>query len=125
MLKKGDKFYHVSCFEGKIDVEEYHLRTIRKGVAFLTVKNVCTWGKKSKKHFDYGWLDPVESTWRTRHPVDKPISKHNFLARSKLAAAKKTLATIRGIRKTRPDWIEEEDLSDIKILERYIKRGAK
>lgn len=49
---------------GKFEWFEYVLRTIRGGKAYATQKNICTWGKKSSKNGDYGWLDPIAPMWR-------------------------------------------------------------
>lgn len=49
---------------GKFEWNEYILRTIRGGKAFATMKLPWTWGKRSKKNGDFGWLDPVSPEWR-------------------------------------------------------------
>lgn len=65
---KAGAFYWKAAFDeeaGKVDVEEYGCRSIRSGRASMILKASWTWGKRSKKNGDFGWLDPVPTWCRT------------------------------------------------------------
>lgn len=87
MTKVGDQFLEAFVDEdtGKVEWHTWVVRSIRKGRVYATVKMPgVTWGKVSKKHGDYGWLDPVPSWcrqwWYASHPSnlmlrhDKPAT---------------------------------------------------
>ena len=67
--KIGQKLYCIDfdTDSGKCSTSVYIVRTIRGGFiyAIFKLKDV-TWGKKSKKNGDFGWLDPIESIWREK-----------------------------------------------------------
>lgn len=66
---KAGAFYWKAVFDeegGKVEVDEYGCRSVRKGRAYLTLKESWTWGKRSKKNGDFGWLDPVPAWCRNR-----------------------------------------------------------
>jgi len=67
-MKIGDVFYEywVSEETGKVSLEEHVLRTIRGKWAYAIWKNEFTWGKRSRKHGDFGWRDPISREWRTK-----------------------------------------------------------
>jgi hypothetical protein len=74
-MKPGDILYQVLHEDdGKPTMEEWHIRTIRGGKITAIWKLPHTWGKRSKKHGDFGWLDPIPAwcrqTWRVG---SKPI----------------------------------------------------
>jgi hypothetical protein len=67
-MKIGQILY--ACYSdsdtGKVSFEEYHVRTIRKGKVYAILKASFTWGKRSTKNGDFGWLDPVPAWCRQR-----------------------------------------------------------
>ena len=72
--RKGQILYQIGCEEdGKPSMETWVIRTIRGGKITAIWKLSCTWGKRSKKHGDYGWLDRIPSwcrkTWREDQPM--------------------------------------------------------
>jgi len=98
-LKVGDKSYTaVYGAHAKIEFWEYELRTIRThrgfryGYWWNKLKGV-TWGKVSKRHFDYGWLPGSWVGWRVQHPIDagRPYSA------SKIGAVAVELADVRRL----------------------------
>ena len=60
-MKVGDIWYSIDydTETGKASFDEWHIRCIRKGVAHATLKCFSSWGKLSRKHFDYGWFRNV------------------------------------------------------------------
>lgn len=89
MAKVGDVRYHcdINHDTGKIEFDEYVLRTIRKryigskfrkprlsityGYWICKLKGI-TWVKRSKAHGDWGWADNIGPLFRERAPLDKP-----------------------------------------------------
>jgi hypothetical protein len=67
-IKLGKIYYHIFTDEttGKVEVVEYHVITVRGKYAYAVWKNVFTYGKRSKKNGDFGWLRPIGPEWRTR-----------------------------------------------------------
>lgn len=45
--------------DGKVDLEEWIVRTIRGGKITAVWKNNVSWGKRSPKHGDFGWLPNI------------------------------------------------------------------
>jgi hypothetical protein len=119
MYKKGDIGYCVmwSDDDTKFEFWEYHLRTVqRRKVGYLQDHRVLyhywapklkgtTWGKKSRKHGDFGWL-PMASQFTSRFVA----SSGEGYPPTKVEACKADLE--QGFLK--PD--------QIKKLENYIKR---
>lgn len=63
------KFYWYAWFDDescKTYFVEYCLRSIRGNFLYFTEKSRATWGKRSKKHGDFGWLDPVPAWARNK-----------------------------------------------------------
>ncbi|QNH71479.1 hypothetical protein PP938_gp031 [Rhizobium phage AF3] len=60
-IKLGKIFYEIIADEttGKIEFWEWHIVTVRGKWAYAVVKLDCTYGKRSKKAGDFGWLRPV------------------------------------------------------------------
>ncbi len=68
MIKVGMILHecYVNEPDGKVEWREWHVRTIRGKRVYATVKiPLVSWGKLSKKHGDFGWLDPTPSYCRT------------------------------------------------------------
>lgn len=70
MTRVGQTLYQILHEDdGKPTVEEWIVRTVRgdKATAIWKLAGI-TWGKRSKKHGDFGWLDPLPAwtrqTWR-------------------------------------------------------------
>jgi len=64
--KVGDIYYRFDIDDetAKYEWDIYIVRTVRGGKATAIMKNVCTWGKRSKKHGDFGWLPAIDQMWR-------------------------------------------------------------
>lgn len=65
-MKPGTVLHEAYIVDGTGELEwsEWVVRSTRKGRVFATLKASWTWGKKSKKQGDYGWLDPIATRWR-------------------------------------------------------------
>ena len=75
---------------GKPEMEEWIIRTIRGGKVTAIWKLSCTWGKRSTKHGDFGWLPRIPSWTRQTWPVDR---KPYNLFTTKLAAIREEIKT--------------------------------
>lgn len=106
-MRKGETYYaaNYDIETGKVSIEKYICRTIRKDVAYLIEVNEFTWGKRSKKHGDFGWRDPIWPGWRSR--VTSNSEKRFTLTKS--AAIRAALASSR---KTR-DWYAKEKMQEV------------
>ncbi len=62
--KKGQELYsgYADDETGKVEIDTFKVRTIRGGWVYAIRVVSYTWGKKSGKAGDYGWLDPI-SKW--------------------------------------------------------------
>lgn len=95
-LTQGDTYYRADVDEEdgyKVGITEYVLRTIRGRYGYLVMKESFTWGKRSKKIRDYGWLDPIPAWCRTRFHVDNGVP--TGYAKSKSQALRAELASQR------------------------------
>ncbi|NTI22398.1 hypothetical protein G6M87_11065 [Rhizobium rhizogenes] len=77
--------------DGVCTTEEYHVRTIRGGDVHLIWKLECTWGKRSSKSGDFGWLKRIPAWTRTKWRVSGEPPPH--LKTTKLAAIRHELKT--------------------------------
>ncbi|PZU95531.1 MAG: hypothetical protein DI527_00550 [Chelatococcus sp.] len=121
-MKEGDVYFHAWVDEGKVEIDEHVLRTIRGGHGFMTQRNSVTWGKRSTKNGDYGWLDPVPMLWRTKFSIERGVPAGH--CRSKSAALRSALALERARRarnREDPECLAECD-RDIAALERRLAR---
>ena len=58
----------------KTELETHRVSVIRKEVAFLIHKNKFTWGKRSRKTGDYGWLrDFITNDDRNQFTIGKRL----------------------------------------------------
>lgn len=93
--KVGQILYSVSVDEdtGKVSFEEYVVRTIRGGFIHAIWKNSLTWGKRSNKHGDYGWLKNIPSWCREKWNVDpsKGPRRRYDIHTTKLAAIRSAI----------------------------------
>lgn len=63
--------------DSKITMEEYVIRTIRGGKVHAIWKLQCTWGKRSTKSGDFGWLSPIPAWTRNSWKIDgEPWNLH-------------------------------------------------
>lgn len=125
-MKPGDVYFRAGVDEdGKAYVDEWILRTIRKPYGYLVLKvKLVTWGKRSTKNGDFGWLDPIEPLFRTRFRLVDGVPAG--YARSKSAAFRKALAEARVSRKKwsdDPEIVAEADI-DIAALSKRLKRES-
>lgn len=92
------EFYFHAYFDdegGKVEIEQYGLRSIRKGRAFFTIKlDGLTWGKRSKKAGDFGWLTRIPAWCRTSERVGSDAARR--YAKTKAAAIRAALAAERA-----------------------------
>lgn len=119
-MKVGQILYAVFPDEntGKIEFAEYHVRTIRKSKIYATWKNSTTWGKRSSKHGDFGWLDPVPAWSRQR--VDSNLC--SWLFTTKLQAIRDAIKRFDPTEYNTPE-IAEKALKTLKSLETKNKRA--
>ena len=73
-MKVGQTLYMIGADpDGTPTVETWIVRTIRGGKITAIWKLSHTWGKRSRKHGDFGWLDPIPAwcrkTWRADQPM--------------------------------------------------------
>ncbi|QBQ72130.1 hypothetical protein Milano_108 [Agrobacterium phage Milano] len=117
-MKVGQILY--ACYSddttGKVSFEEYHVRTIRKGKIYATLKGSFTWGKRSSKHGDFGWLDPVPAWCRQR------VDLCSWLFTTKLQAIRNEIKRHHPEDFVSPE-IAEKALKTLKSLETKNKRA--
>lgn len=97
MLKKSDILYkcRVDEYEGRIELEEWHVTNVDKRGIFLTEKvDKITWGKRSRSHGDYGWLSPIDKLYRDKLNPDEDYKKKNY-HKSKAAAHRSVLPELK------------------------------
>ena len=125
-MKTGDIYYRAGVDEtGKTYVDEWISRTIRQPYGYLVIKlKAVTWGKRSTKNGDFGWLDPIDPLFRTRFKVVEGVPAG--YARTKSAAFRKALAEARASRKKWPDdpEIVAEADAEIAALTKRLKRES-
>lgn len=98
--------------DGKATIETWIVRTIRGGKITAIWKLSHTWGKRSKKHGDIGWCDPIPTwcrkTWRVvdmeRWPRSGPFAWSLFT--TKRAAIRDAIKT------TEPDDFDTPEQYD-------------
>lgn len=98
-MKVGEFYFRAEFDEetGKVEFDEYGCRTIRRNHVYLTRKESFTWGKRSTKNGDYGWLPHIPSWCRRKVLTDSDVAdmyrptKRGALAAA-LAAERKTKA---------------------------------
>jgi len=98
--------------DGKATIETWIVRTVRGGKITAIWKLSHTWGKRSRKHGDHGWLDPIPAwcrkTWRVvdmeRWPRSGPFAWMLFT--TKRAAIRDAIKT------TEPDDFDTTEQYD-------------
>ena len=123
-LSIGDISWTVMWAGDKLQLVEYHLKSIRrhKGIkfAYWVWKNPSTWGKVSTKHGDFNWFYPLNPLYREK----VPLSSGRPYSASKLGAISEELAYRRNLIKEKEfdyDGTQEELETQIKILTRRQK----
>jgi hypothetical protein len=110
-LKKGDVCFHIVWDGKKVEFWEYVLRTIqvRGGVQFgywWPKFPGVTWGKRSSKHGDFGWLHSAPAEFRVKHGTERGRP----YAASRLGALRQEIADLRA--KIKDDGEDYSDDSD-------------
>lgn len=97
-MKAGEFFYSAAFdYEArKVEIDRYGCRVVRQGRAYLTHVLPWTWGKRSKKHGDFGWLDPIEPIWKTDVGIGGEAARR--FSRTKAGALRAALARERKTR---------------------------
>ena len=132
MVKKGDIYYvPYICVEtdknekSEVKLDEWHVTMINKNGIYLKEKNYWTWGKKSKKHFDYGWLTGLSEWARktcTKRFKDEEELKLKFKGRkSKSAAYRDVLKEARKYKADATRILKKVE----KEIEKHTKRKVK
>lgn len=125
-MKVGDAYFSAWVNDGRVEIDERVLRTIRGEHAFFVKKiDGLTWGKRSKKTGDYGWLDPLP-VW-ARDKVRVVDGAPRGYGKSKSAAIRLELADRRKARarhKADAEIVEEID-GEIRALERRLSRVSR
>lgn len=98
MSKIGDTWYAVNVVDdtGTIEWDVYTIRTIRGGYVYATARNKWTWGKRSTRNGDFGWLDPIDPLWRVKWRIGAEPSSYHCMARSRKAAIKLQIASLKA-----------------------------
>ena len=108
-MKKGQELYEVWADEkGEINWSIYIIRSIRKKIVYATLKASWTWGKRSKKHGDYGFLDPVAAEWRHSWYINR--EPYGDIATTRIGALKK--AILSHNKHAEPDDFENPEIYD-------------
>jgi len=130
-LKVGDELYQASIDDRRVAFRKYIVRTIQNRGGELTaylIKYVpgLTWGKRSKKRDDVGWLDPIDPMFREKITDRKDSDR---FSKTKVASVRKCLATTRRLAANKrgrlPQDYADSRKMEIPILERWIKRHAR
>jgi len=99
----GVSRYSVSFYD-RLVFTEHVFRTVRKSTGYFIIKDQFTWGKLSKKHFDYGWINknitPID---RTRFELHNGLPFH----KTKLSALNNLIAKLKtSIKQYGPDFVD-------------------
>lgn len=118
--KIGTVRYTLDVSDGTVYWSEWVLRSVSRRKKYLGITwsspvlveywvskiDGLTWGKRSKKHGDFGWLKniPASCRWSSFAGDDDTIGRP-----TKLAAIKEELKTIKHALRSYGDDIDEED----------------
>lgn len=131
-IKPGIVFYSVEAYYDEernavsVDINEWHVRSVRAkrgsvtryGIktirAFseptkyvnLTRKTSCTWVKKSRKHFDYGWASSISDRDRLQFILGSEFLPLGIYT-TPLQAAKYERNTLQSIITSTEKWLKE------------------
>ncbi len=120
MITKGDIFYHAWVNlepndKSTIEFEEWHVTSVNKNGVYLTQKTSLTWGKRSSKNGDYGWLRNIPDYYRK--VLKNQDYKSSGLHKSKSAAYRSVMPEMK---KYKRDVLRLHSL-----VERKIKQFTK
>lgn len=140
-MKVGDTRYTASIWDGRIEYDEWVLRSIQRRkryagmrwieppLVFYWVNKIkgVTWVKRSKSHGDWGFAKSIPPEFRRAHlESNKPIGRP-----SKLGALKALRAEVNGLLKTYgagidPEFPDDEPY-DVQLtkIDRAITRAKK
>lgn len=96
MLKVGAILHDIDVNEpsGMVEWDTYIARTIRGGWVYATIKlDGITWGKRSTKHGDFGWLDPVPPWCRRKWRATDDVPSYYTIATTRIKALTKAIAS--------------------------------
>lgn len=116
-VKVGDKF--ISLFvdkDGSFSWEDHIVRTIRGGWIYAIHKNICTWGKLSKRQGDFGWLPTFHPMFRTRWRVGS--ERPEELAATRLQAVRYAI-------ELHVKYTDADDFNTPEIYEKVLPRLKK
>lgn len=121
--KVGQVFYSASAYDdGSCAIDEWHIRTIRGGYVHSIMKNDITWGKRSKKNGDFGWLKSIPVWTRQKWRVDgAPVAR---IKSTKLAAIRHEIKNIDADDFNTPEEFEKAKRS-LKAMETRAKTKRK
>jgi len=104
MIKPGKVYYGIVHDDnGKPSFDEWVVRTVRGGKVTAILKASFTWGKRSTKAGDYGWLPRIPAWCRTTWRIDRePFG----IFTTKLQAVRHELKT------TEPDDFDQPEQYD-------------
>ncbi|WP_298983388.1 hypothetical protein [uncultured Roseibium sp.] len=120
-VRVGDQYWHAYYNEDadKIEWCDYRVRTIRGGYVYAIQKvDNITWGKRSKKHGDFGWLKSIPSYCRERWRVGE---KSDYLSKTKSAALRNALSFLRKW-EGREEWFERGEKKLTTALKREMTK---
>lgn len=107
--------------EGKIEWDTYRIRTIRgKWVYAILIMQHLTWGKKSSKHGDFGFLDPIPDWCRVKWLVDQGPPVWKGLATTRIKAVEMAIANQKAMGSD-DDYEDITNAEIIKKLESMLK----
>lgn len=105
VIKRGDILYEAWINieadlneKSKVETCEHHVRTINKNGIYLTEKvMLITWGRRSKKHGDFGWLPAIPKEYVIHFRSQEDFDRRNTgrYHKSKSAAYRSVLAEAR------------------------------
>lgn len=89
-IKVGNVYYEAWIDDdAKLGLDEWHVRTVRDGKAYMVAKKDWTWVKRSTKTGDYGWAAKIDDWNKKTVPADGPLPE--MLKTTKIAAYRAAL----------------------------------
>jgi len=141
-FKVGMVVWSCWVYEGKVEMEEWILRTIRrpkrerwhssqcppeKRAYFVQKVPGLTWVKKSKKHFDYGWAKNILSYYRREVRLGKgelPYGLYTTKLQAARAELKDTKAKLNGALRDERDGYRDWTSEDLALLVRACEKNV-
>ncbi len=123
--KIGQELYSgYACDEtGKVEIDVFKVRTIRGGYVYAIRISLYTWGKKSSKSGDYGWLDPISKWNRYKTRIGGKFPTLHTTKRQAYMDIKKEVTE--NEYKEYPPAIQKKILSTVKRQITKLKTGKK